>query len=481
MEINTFQLFGNQVPLFLLASKGLAEWALLALFATCVVGGETEVPIFVDVTHQAGLDDMHPYHVAWGDFDNDGAVDLHEYKHVWRNVGGKFKCVAVLGGVGVWGDYNNDGYLDIFCARDQKLYQNIAGSSFKDESSQLPACPIGRPWSAAWADFDGDGFLDLYVTGFEAPNISAYHRDMRLRNRRDGSFEVVWTGGTQPGRGVTAADFDEDGDIDIYVSNYRLEPNILWRNDGSGSFKNVATPYQALGGHGHTIGSAWGDLDDDGHLDLFVGNFAHPGQPEPKFLRNLGPAGDWHFEDRSADAGLAFVESFASPALGDFDNDGDLDLFLTAVYSPDACVLYRNDGSWKFTNVTQQAGLAGLVTSEQGNWADYDNDGDLDLLADGRLFENRSNSGAWIKLRLVGRKSNRAAIGAQARVTIGDRTLTRQVAGGTGETHQNELSLHFGLGQEPGPVSVNILWPGGSTQKALVPANATTTIIQGDW
>lgn len=142
------------------------------------------------------------YHAAWGDFDNDGVVDLHEYKHVWRNVRGMFKCVAVLGGVGVWGDYDNDGYLDIFCARDRKLYRNVGGTSFKDESSQLPAFPIGRPWLAAWADFDADGFLDLYVTGFEAPDMSAYYRDMRLRNQGDGSFEVAWTGGTQPGREV---------------------------------------------------------------------------------------------------------------------------------------------------------------------------------------------------------------------------------------------------------------------------------------
>lgn len=461
-------------------SELLVALFLLVLFTRGVIGGETEVRPFEDVTKAVGLDAMHAYHAAWGDFDNDGAVDLHEYKHVWRNVGGRFTCVAVLGGVGVWGDYNNDGYLDIFCARDQKLYRSVGGASFKDESSQLPACPIGRPWSAAWADFDGDGFLDVYVTGFEAPDISAYHRDMRLRNQGDGSFEVVWTGGTQPGRGVTAADFDEDGDVDIYVSNYRLEPNILWQNDGTGSFTNVATQYRALGGHGHTIGSAWGDLDDDGHIDLFVGNFAHPGQPEPRFLRNRGPEGHWHFEDRSDGAGLAFVESFASPALGDFDNDGDLDLFLTAIYSPDACVLYRNDGGWKFTDVTKKAGLADLVTSEQGNWADYDNDGDLDLLADGRLFRNPGNSNAWIKLRLVGRKANRAAIGAQARVTIGPRVLTRQVAGSTGETHQNDLTLHFGLGQRSNPVTVNIRWPGGRTQNALVPVNATTTIVEHD-
>ncbi len=439
-----------------------------------------ELRPFEDVTDAVGLKGMHGYHSAWGDFNNDGWVDLHEYKHVWRNDGGTFTLAAVLKGIGVWGDYDNDGHLDIICARDQKLYRNVGGTTFVDESAKMPVFPIGRPWSAVWGDFNNDALLDFYVTGFEARDMSAYYRDTLLRNKGDGSFEVVWTMGTQPGRGVTAADFDEDGDLDIYVSNYRLEPNILWLNNGSGSFTNVAAAYGALGGHGHTIGSAWGDLDNDGHIDLFVGNFAHPGQPEPKFLRNLGPAGSWHFEDKSAGAGLAFVESFASPALGDFDNDGYLDLFLTAVYSPDTCVLYRNNGDWTFTNVTSDAGLSGLVKSDQGNWADFDNDGDLDLVADGKLFRNPGNSNSWVKIKLVGTAVNRAAIGAQARISIRAQTLTRQVEGATGETNQNDLTLHFGLGTQTDPVAVKITWPGGVQQTVTVPVNATTTIRETD-
>lgn len=100
--------------------------------------------------------------------------------------------------------------------------------------------------------------------------------------------------------------------------------------------------------------------------------------------------------------------------------------------------------------------------------------------ADGRLFRNPGNSNAWVKLRLVGRKVNRAAIGAQARITIGSQILTRHVAGGTGETHQNDLMLHFGLGRRSDPVTVNIRWPGGRIQNVLVPINATTTIVEHD-
>ena len=454
--------------------------ALLMVMLNLVLSthAAAELRPFEDVTDTVGLKGMVGYHSAWGDFNNDGWVDLHEYKHVWRNDGGTFTLIVTLEGIGVWGDYDNDDYLDIICARDQKLYRNVAGKMFEDASAHMPVFPIGRPWSAVWGDFDNDRLLDFYVTGFEANDMSAYYRDTLLHNKEDGSFEVLWTKGTQPGRGVTAADFDEDGDLDIYVSNYRLEPNILWLNNGSGSFTNVATPYGALGGHGHTIGSAWGDLDNDGHIDLVVGNFAHPGQPEPKFLRNLGPEGNWHFEDKSAGAGLAFVESFASPALGDFDNDGDLDLFLTAVYSPDECVLYRNNGDWTFTNITNEAGLSGLVESFQGNWADFDNDGDLDLVADQKLLRNPGNSNSWVKIKLVGTTVNRSAIGAQARISKGSQTLTRQVEGATGELNQNDVTLHFGLGTWTDPVVVTITRPGGTKQTATVPVNATTTITE---
>ena len=153
---------------------------------------------------------------------------------------------------------------------------------------------------------------------------------------------------------------------------------------------------------------------------------------------------------------------------------------MTAVYSPDTCVLYRNNGDWTFTNVTSDAGLSGLVKSDQGNWADFDNDGDLDLVADGKLFRNPGNSNSWVKIKLVGTAVNRAAIGAQARISIRAQTLTRQVEGATGETNQNDLTLHFGLGTQTDPVAVKITWPGGVQQTVTVPVNATTTIRETD-
>ena len=114
--------------------------------------------------------------------------------------------------------------------------------------------------------------------------MSPYHHDTLIRNKGNATFEQAWTTPvTQPARGVSTCDFDEDGDADIYVSNYRLEPNLLWRNEGKAhegqgalQFSNVATAYGATGGRAHTIGSAWGDLDNDGHIDLLVANFMHP-------------------------------------------------------------------------------------------------------------------------------------------------------------------------------------------------------------
>ena len=441
-----------------------------------------------------GLDDG--VSAAWGDYNNDGYVDLLAGGNLFQNVagtGGIRQLNSVMTGVdGIWADYDNDGRLDFYHSRldsvtGGKLYRNT-GSGFSTVS--FPELPSDVSRGASWADYDNNGFVDLYVGGYEIWGAVPAYYDSVVHNT--GSTFTHSNPGDRynykPARGVTSCDFDRDGDQDVFVSNYRLEENVLWQNNGSGAFTDVTvsvgadepTSWQGYGG-AHTIGSAWGDLDNDGYMDLFVGNFAHPDnhfgsgiprQPESQFLRNLGPdaQGDYHFEDKSATAGLHYQESYASPTLGDYDNDGDLDLFFTTVYSGDNPVLYRNDGNWNFTNVTAAEGLAGIGPTYQAAWADYDNDGDLDLVSDGQLFvndESQTGSNHWLKVRLTGDgvNVNRAAIGAEVRVhTGGGQILTRQVEGGTGEGNQNDLTLHFGLGSHDGPVDLEITSPDGTSR-----------------
>jgi hypothetical protein len=272
--------------------------ALTAALLAATPPRAAEPKPFTDVTEAVALKGNNGGVAAWGDFDNDGWVDLCVGGEVWRNEDGKrFKSVARVAGAAVWGDYDNDGFLDLFCFETGKLFHNERGKGFKEV--KFPPRPMKVSLGACWGDFDGDGYLDLYVTGYEAADVSDYQPHAIFRNQRDGTFAEAWRtkGRFQPGRGVTACDFDEDGHLDVFVSNYRLEANLLWRNDGTGKFADVAKELNAAGNkrqgwYGHTIGSAWGDFDDDGHFDLFVGNFSHPPeyQDRPQFLRNLGSA-----------------------------------------------------------------------------------------------------------------------------------------------------------------------------------------------
>lgn len=431
---------------------------------------------------------------AFGDYNSDGYVDLYAGGKLYRNLAGKqFQEIVDAGpsgGEGIWGDYDNDGHLDLFLFTGKgALFRNQGDGTFA--SMPFPELPTVNSRGAVWGDFNGDGRLDLYVGGYEVWTKTV-HPDAIYLGQADGTFVEHWRSpddACYSARGVTAADYDGDGDLDVYVSNYRLQPNFLWNNDGMGRFIDVATQQQVAGIPdqvisytggikypicGHTIGSAWGDLDSDGQLDLLVGNFSHPrpGQDHPQFLRNLGPMGQFKFEDRSQDAGLAWQESFASAAFGDYDNDGQLDLYFTTVYAVGSGsiknfpVLYRNQGHWKFENVTSSQGVSSLGPTYQAAWADVDNDGDLDLCTAGKLFLNLLSDSNWIQLDLRGdgQLVNRSAVGAIARIRVGDMVLTRQVEAGTGEGNQNSLRLHYGLPKGIDKVDVEVVWPGNRKQ-----------------
>ncbi len=464
---------------------------LAALIALLPLSATAD-PSFVDVSAASGLSGGGQ--AAWADYDADGRVDVLIGATLFRNLdGARFEQAALPDGIGsmsgTWGDCDNDGDLDLFTFGGKfGLALNNSDGTFT--AAELPEIPVVNSRGACWVDLNADGLLDLYVGGYEKWEEAVY-LDAALINEGEGRFVVSWQSseeGKRSARGVAAADFDEDGDADVYVSNYRLQPNILWLNTGELPMADVAVERGVAGVakeeidytggiryplSGHTIGSAWGDLDDDGRLDLFVGNFSHPPdyQDRPQFLRNTG-APDWRFEDMSADAGLAWQESFASPALADVDNDGDLDLYFSTVYGGDHSVLYLNEGDWHFRDVTASAGIDAVKTY-QASWADYDGDGDLDLLTGGKLYANTTEGGNYVRVKLEGPGS---AIGAIARVQVGERTLTRQVESATGEGDQSEMTLHFGLGDYEGLVTVEVAWPGGAQTAHDVQSGRTVTL-----
>jgi enediyne biosynthesis protein E4 len=434
--------------------------------------------VFQDQTAALGLK-LGTDAACWVDLDNDGWVDLCASGVAWKNHHGtNFTRLADVGLV-VAADFDNDGFVDLFSYSQMKLLHNEGGTKFT--GFKLSELPPTSSCGACWGDFNGDGFVDLFVGGFEDWDKQVTFPSLVLLNEQGRSFKLVWTRSDFRTRGVTACDFDRDGALDVYVSNYRLQPNQLYHNDGKGRFTDVAATCNALATSpgfdgGHSIGAAWGDFDNDGQFDLFAGNFAHVDnrgdQPKSRFLRNLGPQQGFHFQDLGP-CGVFYQESYASPAGGDYDNDGNLDLFFTTVYGvasfnrPNHPVLFRNRGKFLFADATQPAGLAGLPPTSQAAWADFNHDGKLDLVSGGKLFANRGPGGHWLEVHLAGdgQRVNRSAIGTQVRIKVKEATFTRQVEAGTGQGNQNDLTLHFGLGPLSGTVDLEITWPDRTVQR----------------
>ncbi len=463
------------------------------------------------------------------DFDGDGLIDVVlssrdpcEPLRLYRNRGdGTFQDVSerasLLGQLGglnvVQTDYDNDGRPDIFVMRGgwetpirNSLLHNDGGLHFTDVTRRAGlGGPPQRTHSAAWADFDGDGWLDVFL-GHELS------WSQLMRNRGDGTFEDVSERAGIRFRSLTkavvAGDVDNDGWPDLYVSNFG-EPNLLYHNLGHGRFeeaaraRGVSEPYFSF--------TTWFfDYDNDGWLDLLVATDAPTVEDQPReylglpqkgeTLRVYHNRGDGSFEDATAALGLARVIPTMGANFGDIDDDGWLDFYLGTGAPSYATLMpnrmFRNHAGHGFVDVTQSTGTGHLQKGHGVAFADFDDDGDLDVFASlggaflgdkyqDALFENPGHAAHWVSLRLVGRTTNRAAIGARLRLVLdeGGRETqrTRSVTSG-GSFGASPLMQHVGIGPSARLKRIEIDWPGAKTPQVLtgVPLDSWLEATEGE-
>lgn len=450
---------------------------------------------FRDVTDEAGVANTgYGMGVTAGDYDNDGHPDLYLNNFgpnvLYRNNGdGAFTDVTARAGV-VNGDKVGAGtaFLDIDGDGNLDLYV------------------------ANYVDFTYDKHITRMVGPYEfSPGPRDYPPmpDTLYRNHGDGTFgDVSRPSGIAsvagPGMGVIALDYDEDGDADVFVCNDNA-PNFLFRNDGHGKFEEVGlsagVAYDIDGGENGNMGADCGDYDNDGRLDLFVTNY----QAEiPMLLRNLGRGS---FENVSAAAGVggaAFPHVKWGTGLVDFDNDGNRDLFIACGHFMDNIryiddrtdvrvpnVLLRNTGDKRFVDVSGQcgSGLKPIESSKGAALDDLDNDGDVDIVvlnqnAQPTVIRNmlieRGSKSHWLQVRLRGVKGNRDGVGARVRVVAGNLVQIDEVHSGRGYQSHYGSRLHFGLGKRDRIDRIEVRWHGGGTDVLEnVVADRLLTITEG--
>jgi len=446
---------------------------------------------FSDVSEEYGVGDIQAGRIAWGDFDRDGFQDiLLNGSTLLHNIEGR-KFIEVTDMIpsdfgangGLWGDLDNDGDLDIVTKDPEAILLNQDSLFILSVESNVKSNQVGTE-GIGLGDFNRDGYLDIYYANYESEE--EYFQDQYYKSQGYGVFEEntdkvglnTDMEGNRAGRGVNPADFDNDGDLDIYVSNYRLTDNFLWLNNGKGRFSNKALDYDLAGVEiegwwGHTIGSEWADWDNDGDLDLLTANLAHPRYidvSDKTMLYENSGAPEYDFKDIRSKTGIRYAETHSEPAWGDLNNDGFLDLYINNVYEGRRSFLYMNEGNGTFRDVTFLAGVRHF-----NGWgvafADIDNDGDLDILAAGdkiQLFRNDSvGIGNWLEVEIYG-ETHFDAIGSRLELYNEKILLLREIQGGKGTTNQHSLVQHFGLGNNNPPFTLKIRFPSGKTYSIVL-------------
>jgi len=485
--------------------------------------------------------------LAWGDYDDDGDPDLFvvnffgsildpiapESRHgrcaLYRNDGnGRFTDVSRHAGVdaacfglgAAWGDYDNDGDLDLYVTSygPNALYRNGGDGTFTDVTQPAGVGDDGFGAGCVWADYDGDGLIDLYVCnyvtfeyrvtdrvrtlrqyGSEIPytiNPSAYApaSNRLYHNNGDGTFTDVAgvTGvGNPTGRSLGAAwfDFDLDGLVDLYVAN-DVSANGVFRNMGDGTFADIGASSLAADYRG-AMGLAVGDTESDGDPDLFV---THWIAQENALFQNMASQ---QFTGTDGKPRFFFMDVADTVGLGqpslrnvgwatgfaDFDNDGALDLWVVngntlesaddhTRLKPQRFQLFRQEPGEGFFEMAAHAcpGMAEPVVGRGGAHADFDGDGRVDLAVmvhgDGvRLLRNTAEgTGHWIAVRLRQARGNTRALGARVQVRTGPLTQTTQAGVEGSYLSQSGGDLHFGLGSAETVDELVIIWPDGSQE-----------------
>ncbi|PKN58530.1 MAG: hypothetical protein CVU56_05475 [Deltaproteobacteria bacterium HGW-Deltaproteobacteria-14] len=510
----------------------------LAMRPTTVAEGEQLLPRFArnagadgdgqihfeDVTAASGMADAAATTMVFGDIDNDGDQDA-------------FTALSFRTPTGKLGAWLNDGAGHFTYAANVGMLPATLGVS-QGNTIYKEAAGLGL------ADFDGDGVLDVYLGHWYSgspttdgqylpPDDELYKGDgagnwsfVTLPEQTDPKTLEVhpsYVGVSRAAYGLAVADYDDDGDLDIFVNNYGagrpaldsepsyFEQNFLWRNDGAMTFVDAAGPEQVdatargiggvqkespvimdgvtypgpIGGNG--FGCQWGDLDNDGDLDLAIGTIAHPDYPQSDrtlLHYNQGAGVTPRFTEESAARGLEYYEDELHPALVDVDGDGRLDFAMSRLRGGSKWEFYFQQADQNFHKATWAESGVDIERPGPTVWLDYDGDGDLDFFmgqASGRLFRNNNGQqNHWLVLRLVA-TAPKDATGARVTLVTSVGTQTREVTSGHGHYNtQFTRNVHFGLGGDSGAADVTIRWPNGEVQTlGAVKADVTLRVTQG--